>query len=281
MLAYEEQGRGPTVVFLHGFAGARGQWRAYLPAVAAAGFHAYAVDLPGHGQSPPLVTRPSSALAWAETVHAWLDAHITPPVHLVGHSLGGYLALAYAARSPERVASLALFAPLIADEAIRPSARWWVRLANRLPWLPRHWPPGMAPLLRVAYRLYPEARTMRPEQRSQRVAELMAMSPRAVWAVAQVPDLRPRVAGLPIRTWIVVGGQDRVLLPQAYPTLKANLPRARLEILPTAGHILHLTEAEALRPALVNWLRGHDPSGAPQAARTSAGSTSPAGPRST
>jgi len=281
MLAYDAYGRGPTVVFLHGFAGARGQWHTYLPEAAAAGFRAYAVDLPGHGQSPPLVTRPSSALAWAETVHAWLDAHVAPPVHLVGHSLGGYLALAYAARAPERVASLTLFAPLTAGDAIRGPARLWVRLANRLPWLPRRWPRGTAPLLRVAYRLYPEAWAMRPEQRARRVAELMAMSPRAVWAVARVPDLRPRVAGLPIRAWVVGGARDRVLDPASYTVLGDLLPRGRVWLLPRAGHIPHLTAAKTLRRALMAWLRGHDVGPPPQTARTSAGSTSPAGPRST
>ncbi|NPA31553.1 MAG: alpha/beta fold hydrolase [Chloroflexi bacterium] len=280
-LAYDAQGRGPAVVFLHGFAGGRGQWHTYLPLVAAAGFRAYAVDLPGHGQSPPLTTRPASALAWAETVHAWIDARIPPPVHLVGHSLGGYLALAYAARAASRVASLTLFAPLTAGQAIRWPARLWVRVGNLAPWLPERWPPGVATLLRVAYWFYPDAWHMRPSQRARRVAEVAGMSPRAVWALGRVPDIRPRVAGLPVRTWVVGGARDRVLDPASYTVLGELLPHSRVWLLPRAGHIPHLTAAETLQQALVRWLQGHDPAASPHAARTSAGNTSPAGPRST
>ncbi len=281
MLSYEAQGQGPAVVFLHGFAGGRGQWHFYLPAVAAAGWRGYAVDLPGHGPNPPPRVRPPSALAWAEAVHAWIDAHTTAPVHLVGHSLGGYVALAYAARAPERVASLTLFAPLTTGEAIRWPARVWVRVANLLPWLPARWPRGSAFWLRWAYRLYPDAWHMRPSQRARRVAELTAMSPRAVWAVARVPDIRPRVRGLPVRTWVIGGARDRVLTPASYAALAAEMPYSRVWLLPRAGHIPHLTAADTLRQALIAWLHGHDPGPGPHVARTSAGNTSPAGPRKT
>ncbi len=281
MLAYEHQGQGPAVVFIHGFGGSRAQWYAYLPAVAQAGFAAYALDLPGHGQSPPPPARLPSTLAWVDDLARWLDAHIAGPVHLVGHSLGGYLALAYAQRHPRRVRSLSLIAPLLAQDAIRAAQRGLLWLSNRLPYLPAAWPRGTGVLLRGLLALYPEAWHMRASQRRRRLAELMAMSPRVVWALRRVPDLRPRVRGLPVRTWVVGGAHDSVLDPASYASLAQVLPHCTVWMLPHSGHIPHLSEPDALRVALLAWLRGQPLPSPPHAARTRAGNTSPAGPRST
>ncbi len=257
MLAYTMEGQGPAVVFLHGFAGSAGQWTTYKAAVADAGFTGFAVDLPAHGRSPLPPGRPASTLEWGETVFRWLDTHPTAPFHLVGHSLGGYLALAYVLRHPERVASLVLFAPLLAADALRKRIRWAVQWGNRWPWLPPTWPPGFAWLVRGLLWLYPEAWHMRPSQRARRVREIVRMSPRAVWALRHIPDLRPQLSALTAATWVIGGARDSILYPASYAALARFVPHARVHLLPHAGHIPHLTEAVSLRAALVDWLRAH------------------------
>jgi pimeloyl-ACP methyl ester carboxylesterase len=92
---------GPLVLFVHGWPEFWWSWRHQLPAVAAAGFHAVAVDLPGYGRSDkPDVTYDE---AW---VNSCLAEAIVALGHdeavLVGHDWGGLLVWPFARRFPER-----------------------------------------------------------------------------------------------------------------------------------------------------------------------------------
>ncbi|HEY0835864.1 MAG TPA: alpha/beta fold hydrolase, partial [Azospirillum sp.] len=100
---------GVPVLLLHGFAGDLLTWQ-FNFTVLAAHRRAVAIDLPGHGESTPDVGsgRVEEFAPWIERL---LDALRLPLVHVVGHSMGGYVALCLARRAPERVASLSLVAP--------------------------------------------------------------------------------------------------------------------------------------------------------------------------
>jgi pyruvate dehydrogenase E2 component (dihydrolipoamide acetyltransferase) len=100
---------GVPVLFVHGFGGDLENWM-FNQAELAAGRRTVALDLPGHGGSskdPGEGTVP----ALAEAVAAVMDALAIARAHLVGHSLGGAIALALALDRPERVASATLVAP--------------------------------------------------------------------------------------------------------------------------------------------------------------------------
>lgn len=100
---------GDVVLLVHGYGGDRNSWL-FLQEPLAARYRVYALDLLGHGTSSKDVGDGSLALL-ADAVLGVLDAVGAPRAHLVGHSLGAAVALTAAARSPERVASLTLFAP--------------------------------------------------------------------------------------------------------------------------------------------------------------------------
>jgi esterase len=93
----------PPLVILHGFLGAARNWQT-AGAALAAHYHVCALDLRNHGRSPhaPEMGYP----AMVADVRAWLDAQALPPVTLLGHSMGGKVAMALACRHPERVARL-------------------------------------------------------------------------------------------------------------------------------------------------------------------------------
>jgi len=86
------QGSGPTVVFLHGFLGTNADWEPVCSNLT--DLHCIAVDLPGHGKSP-----------FEEKMDLDIEAE---RFVLVGYSLGGRLAMRYAAEHPERIKSLVL-----------------------------------------------------------------------------------------------------------------------------------------------------------------------------
>jgi len=100
---------GVPVLFIHGFGADLGAWMFNQPALAER--HAtWALDLPGHGGSSKEVGA-GDAMALIAAVADFMAAASISRAHLVGHSLGGALALGLAQADPGRVASLTLIAP--------------------------------------------------------------------------------------------------------------------------------------------------------------------------
>ncbi|KZE24968.1 pimeloyl-ACP methyl ester esterase BioH [Crenobacter luteus] len=99
----ETTGRGPDVVFLHGWGLHGGVFERQAERLADR-FTVHRVDLPGHGHSP------LDGAAGPADVADRLAGHFPLPVQLVGWSLGGLIAQHWAARHPERVKSVALVA---------------------------------------------------------------------------------------------------------------------------------------------------------------------------
>ncbi|RFP67096.1 alpha/beta fold hydrolase [Hymenobacter lapidiphilus] len=97
----------PTLVFLHGFAESPAIWADFTRGFPA-GYRLLTPALPGHGPNPASVANYAME-AQARAMLEQLDAADTEKVMLVGHSMGGYVALALAEAQPERVAGLVLF----------------------------------------------------------------------------------------------------------------------------------------------------------------------------
>jgi 3-oxoadipate enol-lactonase len=105
-IVYEEVGNGEPIVLLHGFCGSHGYWDKVMPLLAAHG-RVIAPDLRGHGGSS------SSEGVYAmeqlaDDLAALLDELKLSQVNLFGHSLGGYVSLAFADKYPERLLAFGL-----------------------------------------------------------------------------------------------------------------------------------------------------------------------------
>jgi pyruvate dehydrogenase E2 component (dihydrolipoamide acetyltransferase) len=100
---------GDVILLVHGYGGDRNSWL-FLQEPLAAKYRVYALDLPGHGTSAKDVGDGTLGVL-ADAVTGVLDALGADRAHLVGHSMGGAVALAVAARDPGRIASLTLIAP--------------------------------------------------------------------------------------------------------------------------------------------------------------------------
>jgi pimeloyl-ACP methyl ester carboxylesterase len=108
---YFEGGAGNPIVLIHGLGSWSGQdWSALAPAlVHAGGFHVYAIDLPGYGESDKPADRSYSIPEQAKLVVAFLDSHKLDRVVLGGESMGGWISATVAINEPERVSRLILF----------------------------------------------------------------------------------------------------------------------------------------------------------------------------
>lgn len=104
---YVTAGAGPAVVLLHGLMEGAWVWRE-MTEVWAAENRVLAIDLPGHGQSEVLADVHAVPLC-AQVVEAVMRAEGVAEAVLVGHSMGGYVALAVADLFPEKVKGVVLF----------------------------------------------------------------------------------------------------------------------------------------------------------------------------
>jgi 3-oxoadipate enol-lactonase len=107
-LAYEEHGSGVPLMLVHGFPLNRSIWRPLIPLLESK-FRLVLPDLRGFGGSPVTEDVYSMRLL-AEDLRALLDTLKIKKVVLAGHSMGGYVSLAFAQAYPHRLAGLALIA---------------------------------------------------------------------------------------------------------------------------------------------------------------------------
>ncbi|MFQ6100864.1 MAG: alpha/beta fold hydrolase [Anaerolineae bacterium] len=123
LIHYEVIGRGTPLVFIHGWLGS---WRYWMPAMEelSVKYRAYALDLWGFGDSDKLQMH-YSVNAYVELLGEFLDKLIMESLRptLIGHALGGVVALLFAAQAPERVKQvMAVSVPLIGTAINRPLA---------------------------------------------------------------------------------------------------------------------------------------------------------------
>lgn len=105
-VSYTDQGKGRALVLLHGFLASSEIWKPLAGDLARA-YRIIAIDLPGHGNSGCFGYAHSMELM-AQAVKAVLDSLKLKKYILVGHSLGGYVALAFAEMFPDCVKGMAL-----------------------------------------------------------------------------------------------------------------------------------------------------------------------------
>ena len=259
-------GPAPVAVFVHGWACSAYSWHRNLRAVADAGIRAIAVDLKGHGLSDkPLDAAGYTLPAMGAHLLAILDALGLDETVLVGHSMGGAIALRLAIDAPERVLGLVLPAP------VGFGAIGWMRV---VPWLT---PAPVDPLLpHVAFRWTVRlglwrayGRIGRPTPRD--VDEYWAPSQdpafaRAMRRLAHAFDWtsgRPEeLSRVRCPVSIVFGERDHLVRPAACEPIVQHLADVRVQTVPRAGHALPEEVPEVVNAAIIAGVRRYH--GVPQ-----------------
>ena len=106
-LAYKEAGKGMPVVLVHGFCETKEIWNHFIPALAKH-HRVIAIDLAGFGENQPLTHALTIGDMAEDVYHLLRDLQVEQCV-MIGHSLGGYVSLAFAEKFSQRLRGLGLF----------------------------------------------------------------------------------------------------------------------------------------------------------------------------
>ncbi len=249
-----ERGAGSALVLLHPFPFSSDVWNGELDALSKQR-RVLAPNLRGFGRTIAFDAKtPPSVDAMADDVAALLDAlAIREPVALGGLSMGGYVALAFARRHPERLRAL-----ILADTRAEPDdadAR-----AKRDASIARVTKGDVTGFVDdMLGKLAGETtRAERPDV-TKRLRDQMTRTPAATIADTLValrdrPDARPQLGSIRVPTLVMVGAEDVVTPPSAAEVMTKAIAGSTLITIPGAGHISNIEAPAVFDRALEQFL---------------------------
>lgn len=266
-LAYREQGSGPQVLLmLHGLGGESAHYERLMPLLSAH-YRCIALDFPAYGRSGTGFERQGDAMAFlSETVRGLLDALQLQQVLLMGHSMGGQVAMVFALQHPERVSRLLLLAPAGLEtfteqeaDALRRSARPAVYEGMQEAQIRQLFSFNFATL--SDYESLVQARLALRE--SDRFPAFCQMVSWGVHGMLGHP-VYERLPELRLPTLLLFGAQD-LLIPNRllHPGLTtaqvlqqgSRIPGSSLHLIEQAGHLLQYEQPQAVAQAVRDFLR--------------------------
>jgi pimeloyl-ACP methyl ester carboxylesterase len=258
---------GAEAVYVHGLSGSATNWTdlAGLLAPRASGT---AVDLPGFGYTEPVPSCDYSPSGHSDALLCWLAGR-GRPVHLLGNSLGGVVAMLVAARRPELVRTLTLVSPAMPDR--RPDPRRMSDPRMALAWIPGLGSRARAQLAAMTPRARAEATmqlcfgdpTRATDVRLDETAEEIRARGRQPWAGQAIdrsafgmfrswmgPGLWRVAARVPMPTLVLWGDRDRLVHPRLAARTARTFPDGRLVMLDGVGHIAQIETPERVAAAV-------------------------------
>jgi 3-oxoadipate enol-lactonase len=254
-IAVEEEGEGPAIVCVHGLGGSSNSWTPLMPALAR--HRVIRVDLPGSGRSQ----RAEGALSierYVETMLTVCERLNVPRAHWLGHSMGTIVCQHIAAAHPKRVASVALFGPLIAPpDAARTAMKARAAKARE----------GAAGMHEITLGLLQAAISRDTRERLPAAVAFVRESlmrqdgdgyARSCEALAGAQPAAVESIEAPVL--LVTGDEDGVAPPQSVRSFADRLHRAaskRVVVLPRCGHWTPVERPEECQRELRDFLATH------------------------
>ncbi|HEX7705340.1 MAG TPA: alpha/beta fold hydrolase [Thermoanaerobaculia bacterium] len=224
-------GSGTPVIFVHGLSGSSNWWSRNLDAVAA-GHTAAAVDLVGFGRNIRFLGMPSLIPPFGEVtalLARWLET-FGEPVHLVGHSMGGQIAIRLAAERPDLIRSLVLVSAAGMPFGFDPR-------------------PHVRPLVRPPYGGAGIARVLFPDFLRAGPTSVAVATSRVV-----LGDMRRLMHSLRLPV-LLVWGENDPLVPLVYgEAMRREIEGAELVVLPRAAHVPMWDTPEAFNRSLLAFI---------------------------
>ena len=252
-IAYEVRGDGEPVLLVHGLGYDRRGWGP-LPDYLAAGFRVILVDNRGVGDSDA-PEGPYTVAQLAADAIAVLDAAGEAQAHVLGVSLGGFVAQELALSFPQRIEKLVLVSTSPGGPSQYPMPAEGLDAFSRYPALDR----AAGLRLMVENSLGRRAVRERPELVEEVYAYRLERAPgidawQAQFAAARAFDAFERLPPVAAPTLVLHGAADTVIDVRNGELLADRIPGARLHVVPDRGHLLIWEEAELLAPLVREFL---------------------------
>lgn len=251
-LSFHDHGQGLPVLFVHAFPLNHAMWDPQVKALAQE-FRTITVDLRGHGESD--APRWYYAMdQFADDLVGLLDHLGLQQAVLAGLSMGGYVLFALQRKYPNRIKALVL-----ADTRAQPDTEEGRAGRFTMAQIASQEGPEAVARLMLPKLLTPESLNSRPDlvdtvQRlitgnpvSGIVGDLMGMALRQ--------DSAPLLKHIACPTLVIVGEQDVATPPDDARLMADQISNARLEVIPSAGHLANLEQPEAFTAALQSFLK--------------------------
>ena len=248
---WEEQGEGDPLLLIMGLGSASGLWYRLMPALSER-YRAIIFDNRGVGRSDaPSGTYPIETMA--SDAAAVLDAVGLESAHVLGFSMGGFIAQEFALENPERVSSLILAGTACGGkEGVRAAPEVLTALEARgvktieegfWAMAPYNYDPS-TPRARIVGDLAISLRTSL--KRECYMAQLLGI---VSWVGSH-----SRLGGIKMPALVIHGENDQLIPPENGRTLARLIPNARLVMLPRAGHKFMTDQPEAAVEAILSFL---------------------------
>jgi pimeloyl-ACP methyl ester carboxylesterase len=249
-LPHDEAGTGPAVLLIHAGVADRTMWSEHLEPLAAAGYRAVAVDLPGFGEA---TVEQGEQAPWADVLST-IDGLDIERAALVGSSFGGAVALRVSVVAPARVSKLVLISAPAPER--EPSAELEAVWAEEEEALARGDIDGAVEAIVNAWTLpdAPEELRARVAEMQRRAFELQGNASDVSEAPDPVEDDPEAVRRLEVPTLVAVGEHDMIDFRDGAEALEAAIPDARRVVIEGAGHLAPLETPDAFRRLLLAFL---------------------------
>jgi pimeloyl-ACP methyl ester carboxylesterase len=257
-IRYIDAGTGTPIVFIHGFGASIYSWRKNLGPISKH-HRVCAPDLPGFGYSDKPLDADYSVDAYADFIIQFMDKLQINKAVLVGHSLGGGIALLTCLKYPSRVQSLILLdaeaypitPPLMLRAARLPGIRsiihrsigeWVVRISLKRSY---HDPNLITDaLVDEYYRPFLTA--------NGKIAPIKVLQALDFETLKNLPRRYRRIRK---KTLIIWGAEDRISRIHLAHKLKKDLRNSRLKIIPASGHLVQEEKPAAVNRAILDFVR--------------------------
>lgn len=240
-LAYDRRGKGTPLVLLHGYPLDHHLWDDVVPLLEDT-FDVIVPDLRGFGESTIADSSPTMEDYTAD-IAALLDYLDIPKAAVVGHSMGGYVALAFARLYPERLSGLGLVSSqVLADAPERKEGRYKsaADVAEN----------GIGSVVAIMTPKFTTDEKLQAFARVSMERQQPAAYISALKAMAERMDSTPLLSSLKVPVVVIHGDSDALIPVDRAREVKATLPLAHLVEISGAGHIPMMEAKEKTAQAL-------------------------------
>jgi len=254
---YEAYGRGRPVLLLHGWLNSWALWRNTIE-ILGREFRTYAIDFLGFGDSDTQSAN-FSVTNFVSMVNQFMERMGIVRAPLIGHSMGGTVALSVAMRYPEKVVKVGVVGSPIQGSSLSPllkiaAYRGWSDLAGASPMMYDLFQKGFKPFLRgYSHLLAKDGKALGDMLASD--ASKLSFGP--FWESINTlrnTDLSSHLGEITLPVLGIYGKYDNIVDPKQHKVLKALIPAAKINYFEKSGHFPMLDEPERFHTCLRDFL---------------------------